>query len=90
MVTMDQIVKKILKIISEKTDVGYEHQSISADTELLTSGLGLDSVVMLRLIAAIEDEVGIEFDDTDLPIEVFKNVGTLAEAVRKKLQAGSS
>ncbi len=90
MVTMDQIVKKISKVISEKTDVGYEHQSISADTELLTSGLGLDSVVMLRLIAAIEDEVGIEFDDTDLPIEVFKNVGTLAEAVRKKLQAGSS
>lgn len=87
---MDQIVKKISKVISEKTDVGYEHQSISADTELLTSGLGLDSVVMLRLIAAIEDEVGIEFDDTDLPIEVFKNVGTLAEAVRKKLQAGSS
>ncbi len=87
---MDQIVKKISKIISEKTDVGYEHQSISADTELLTSGLGLDSVVMLRLIAAIEDEVGIEFDDTDLPLEVFKNVGTLAEAVRKKLQAGSS
>ena len=43
---MDQIAKKILKIISEKTNVGYEHQSISADTELLTSGLGLDSVVM--------------------------------------------
>ena len=56
---MDQIVKKISKIISEKTDVGYEHQSISADTELLTSGLGLDSVVMLPL--AREPLIGRSF-----------------------------
>ena len=69
---------------------GDNGSNCKENTELLTSGLGLHSVVMLRLTAAIEDEVGIEFDDTDLPIEVFKNVGTLAEAVRKKLQAGSS
>ena len=85
-----QIVERISKILSEKFLVGDGHLDFDANTELLSSGLCLDSVVLLRLVAAIEDEVGIKFNDDDMSFEIFSSVGTLAEAVRQKLNNGLS
>lgn len=58
---------------------------LGKDTPILGKGLGLDSLEALVLVTKIEAEFGIEIDDEDLKVELFKSVGTLAEHVEKKL-----
>ena len=85
----DQILKSILKILSEKILAGSRQDgAISAETPLLSSGVNLDSVAVLNLIVSIENQFGVQFKDTDLSVELFKNVGTLSKAVERKLWAG--
>jgi len=56
-----------------------------SSTPLLGKGIGLDSVETLSLVAGIEKEFDIQIDDDDLKVDLFKNIGTLAEYVLKKL-----
>ena len=89
----DSILAKVSGILSEKivTDTGKEG-GLKADTPLLSSGLNLDSVAVLELVVEVENQFGITFDDDDLSVELFRNVGSLTSAVEKKLSvaAGSS
>ena len=82
----DSILAKVSGILSEKivTDTGKEG-GIQADTPLLSSGLNLDSVAVLELVVEVENQFGITFEDDDLSVELFRNVGSLASAVEKKL-----
>lgn len=57
----------------------------NSSTPLLGRGIGLDSVETLSLVAGIEKEFDIQIDDDDLKVDLFKNIGTLAEYVLKKL-----
>lgn len=57
----------------------------SSDTPLLGRGVGLDSMETLSLVAGIEKEFDIEIPDEDLTVELFKNIGILAEYVLKKI-----
>lgn len=56
-----------------------------SSTPLLGKGIGLDSVETLSLVAGIEKEFDIQIDDDDLTVDLFKNLGTLAEYVLKKI-----
>lgn len=60
-------------------------QGITADTPILGNGLGLDSVEALALVTEIEAEFDIGIDDEELTVNLFRNIGTLAEFVGKKL-----
>jgi acyl carrier protein len=60
-------------------------QEITADTPILGKGLGLDSVEALALVTEIESEFDIGIDDEELTVDLFRNIGTLAEFVGKKL-----
>ena len=53
-------------------------------TPLLGRGIGLDSIETLALVTAIEEEFDIQVVDEDLRVDLFKNVGTLAEYVWHK------
>lgn len=44
----------------------------------------LDSLQLEQLISALEATYGLEFDDTDLVTENFKDIGTLAALVDSK------
>ena len=59
---------------------------VTADTQLLGTGLNLDSVALLELIDEIEREFEVEFGDADFSAEVFAEVGCLANVVATKLQ----
>lgn len=60
-------------------------QEITMDTPILGKGVGLDSVEALALIIEIEAEFDIGIDDDELTVNLFKNIGTLAEFVKNKL-----
>ncbi len=86
----DSILAKVSSILSEKivTDTGKEG-GLKADTPLLSSGLNLDSVAVLELVVEVENQFGITFDDDDLSVELFRNVGSLTSAVEKKLSVAA-
>lgn len=56
-----------------------------ADTPLLGSVAELDSAAVIHIIAALEEQYGIQFDDDDIDASLFETVGSLARFVQGKL-----
>jgi acyl carrier protein len=50
-------------------------------TRLLSGGLGLDSVIVVRLLAAIQAETGVDVADLDLDLDALATIGTLTDFV---------
>jgi acyl carrier protein len=51
------------------------------DTPLLSGGLGLDSVTVVRLLTAIRDRTGVDVADLDLDLDALATIGTLTDFV---------
>jgi acyl carrier protein len=79
---MDDVTKRLVALLAEQFDIAAR---IDADSSL-KEDLGLDSVAMIELIGAIEADLGMEFQDSDLRGSVFATVGTLAAVVASRLQ----
>ena len=82
-VEVEEKIKAIL--ISELEIKPSVLATCDSSTPLLGKGIGLDSVETLSLVAGIEKEFDIQIDDDDLTVDLFKNIGTLAEYVLKKM-----
>jgi acyl carrier protein len=54
-------------------------------TPLLGRGVGLDSVEAMALVVRLEDAFDIEVDDEDLTAELFRDIGTLAAYVLRRI-----
>lgn len=51
--------------------------ALPADTPLLAGGLGLDSVAVVRLLASIHRDLGVDVSDEDLDLDSLATLGTL-------------
>lgn len=54
---------------------------LPAATPLLSGGLGLDSVTVVRLLVAIRDRTGVDVADLDLDLDALATIGTLTDFV---------
>ena len=54
---------------------------LPAETPLLSGGLGLDSVTVVRLLAAIRTETGVDVADLDLDLDALATITTLTDFV---------
>jgi acyl carrier protein len=80
-----EIEERIKQILISGLDINPEIIAMSnPSTPLLGRGIGLDSMETLSLISAIEKEFDIEVADDDLTVDLFKNIGTLAEYILQK------
>lgn len=52
---------------------------------LAEGGLELDSVALLELIAALEERLEFQFDESDLRTSSFRTVGSLSAVVAARL-----
>ncbi len=84
----NEIVARLQRLISEKVHGNGSAEPIAASTPLLSSGLNLDSIAVLELIMEIESEFGVEFRDSDMSVELFRTVGSLAAGVEERLAQG--
>ena len=75
------VARQLKTILVKDLGLSLKEEEINDDTPLLEGGLALDSVVIAELIARIEDEFGIRFEDQNLRLELFDNLMTLAEFV---------
>ena len=60
---------------------GVDPSSIGDDDPLLKGPLGLDSIDVLELVLAVEEEYGLKISDEQLTQGAFNSVAALAEFV---------
>ena len=75
----EQVVNVIVSTVGG--DIGRE--MLTEDFKLV--GNVLDSMAVMNLILALEDDFGFMFNDEELSAEAFETVRTLAELVWNKL-----
>ena len=73
------IFEKVVQIIAEQ--LGMDSKDIAMDTEF--DEINADSLELVGVIMAVEQEFGIEVDDED--IEKIKSVGDVVEYINNKL-----
>ncbi len=70
----------VIDVLTQDLELAVPRDKIHADT-LIDADLGLDSVALLGLIAAIEKRLGFELSDAVLQPGTFRTVGSVAEGV---------
>ena len=71
---------KVVEILAEQLDA--DKDAITADTRI-AEDLNADSLDVVELLMAIEDEFEVEIPDED--IETMKTVGDVAEYIQNKI-----
>jgi acyl carrier protein len=56
-------------------------EDLPRDTPLLSGGLALDSVTVVRLLAEIRTATGVDVADLDLDLDSLSTIGTLTDFV---------
>ncbi len=81
---------RIKKLITKRLRQGVDIRKISRDTSLIGKGLGLDSIALQELVVGLEEEFGIFIDESELRIEFFENIGSLANFISKELNSNET
>lgn len=76
---------RVKKVIEKRLKPGIGVGKMSSDTPLIGKGLSLDSVGILELVVGLEQEFKILFNDTEMTIDLFENIGSLTNYISGKL-----
>jgi serine acetyltransferase/acyl carrier protein len=80
------VVGRLVEVIANSaTVVTKSNGAIGENTLLLGEGIGLDSIEMLHLISAVEEEFGLTLDERDLRMWNLQTVGSLAAFIEMRL-----
>ena len=101
MVDEREVLDLVLETIgNEADDLGYDHlRDLKADSVLYGGENGVDSLSLVRLIAAIERATEVRFgkrvvlaDEKAMSMRnsPFRSAGTLAQLLHQRLGAGSA
>ena len=77
------ILQKILEILQEVLQL--EDVSLTEDSALLGELAEFDSMAVVLVITALEDNLGIMVEDDEISAETFETVGSLASFVESKI-----
>ena len=81
------ITQEVLRILDEVLSLGGRSATFSRETPLLGAIPELDSMAVVSLITAMEEQLGIIVDDDDIDGATFATVGSLVDFVDGKLTA---
>lgn len=76
------VLETVLEILDRELNLQGKALAFSEDTKLRGSLLQLDSMAIVSVIAALEEQFGFEFPEETLDGAIFETVGTLVECVR--------
>lgn len=80
-----QILDNIKRILEESFNLQNDSFIFAIDTPLLGGIPEMDSMSIVNIIAAIEENFDIEIADDDISAEVFESVGTLVAFIENKI-----
>jgi len=75
----------VINIIRDVLVLGDRADEFDGSTGLIGVLPEFDSVAVVSLITAIEDEYGCVFEDDEISAEVFETIGSLVDLVKSKL-----
>ena len=79
------LVPEISILVRDVLVLGSAADDFGEDTGLLGSIPEFDSMAVVSIITALEDEYGCIIDDDEISAEIFATIGTLASFVEAKL-----
>lgn len=81
----DSVLERVVDAIANGSGVTTLNGSLGAETVLLGAGVGLDSIEMLHLISAVEEEFGLTIDEGGIETRHLRTVGSLAAFIREQM-----
>ena len=79
------ILEKLLTILDNELHLKGEALNFTEDTKLRGSLLQLDSMAIVSVITALEEQLGFEFPEDQLDGAIFESVGSLVSCVTRLL-----
>lgn len=79
--------KEVLRLLDEVLSLNGRAATFTRDTHLLGSIPELDSMAVVSLITALEEQFGITVEDDDIDGDTFASVGSLVDFLNAKLAA---
>lgn len=74
-------------ILTDTLQIGQRANSFTASTQLLGNLPELDSMAVVTIITALEQQFAFTIDDDEIDADTFETVGSLADFVDRKLQS---
>ena len=79
------VIDDVKTILANVLQLGPRAAMMSASTPLLGAIPELDSMAVVNLVAALEEQFGIRVDDDEMQASTFQTLGSLALYVEQKL-----
>ena len=82
----EEIIQKLKNLLYKKLEIDAKTVELSESTLLIEYGLGVDSVSTMEFIVALESEFGIEIDEAEINLEIFRTMNSVAAYISGKLK----
>ena len=79
------MIDDVKRIVSTTLQLGTRATAMNASTPLLGAIPELDSMAVVSLITALEEQFGITVEDDEIGADTFETLGSLASFVEQKL-----
>lgn len=79
--------KIVINVLDDVLSLGGRSASFTRSTHLLGAVPEFDSMAVVALIAALEEQLGIVIDDDEIDGQTFLTLGSLVDFVAVKLGA---
>ncbi|GAA1822122.1 acyl carrier protein [Microlunatus capsulatus] len=80
----DATVQQVSALVARTLGIEDRLAEMDASTGLFGSLPELDSLAVLELVQALEDDLGLTIEDEEFSGELFETVGSLADFVESK------
>lgn len=77
--------EEVRNIVSDTLGLGERGAALTVDSPLLGAIPELDSMAVINLITALEEQYGFSIADDEISAEVFETLGSLSAFVGRKL-----
>ena len=82
--TNEDLAPRVKELIVRRLKLEIDPASIQDDAPLFGEGLGLDSIDVLELDLALEQEFGIKVEDEEVGVKAFSSVNALVDFIEQK------
>ncbi|MDJ0740832.1 MAG: acyl carrier protein [Gammaproteobacteria bacterium] len=77
--------EQVRQIVGDVLQLGDRTSALQPDTALLGNIPEFDSMAVVSVITALEDQLGIYVEDDDITGETFETLGNLTAFIQSKL-----
>lgn len=83
---MSEALEFVKDLFRNQLQMGERADALTEDSLIVGAIPEFDSVAVVSLITAIEEQLGIEIDDDEISGELFETVGSLSRFIAEKME----